>query len=112
MAGAVNDMSIARYKQQPTDTRKRGVDFTLFCEPGEVITGIVVTPIAPVTTPPLVVTNVLIDPATGQRFSYTVSGGVDGIEYVVQFEVTFNTLQDTTETAIFTIALFEEAQFP
>lgn len=112
MALAVPNMIINRYKQQPAETRKRGVDFTLFCEPGEIITGIAAPVVAPVTSPPLVVTNVIVDPATQQKFAYDVSGGVDGTEYNVQFDVTFNTLQNTTEEAIFFIALFSEEQFP
>lgn len=109
---AVPNMIINRYKQGPLETRKRGVDFTLFCETGEVITNVQMTGISPVTTPPLVVNTILIDPNSQQTFAYDVSGGVDGTEYNVQFTVTFNTLQNVTEEVIFYIAVASEEQYP
>jgi len=108
---AVQYMIINRYKQGPSDTRKRGVDFTLFCEQGEVITNVQMTGIDTVTTPPLVVSNILIDPVSEQTFSYDVSGGVDGTEYKVQFTVTFNTAQNVNEQVIFYIAVASEEQY-
>ena len=109
---AVPNMIINRYKQQPTDTRQRGVDFTLFCQPGETIASVTIGAPSVVTTPPLVVSNLLVDPATGQKLSYTVSGGVDGVEYLIPFTVTFNTGQVQVEQVVFMIAVFEESQYP
>jgi hypothetical protein len=112
-APAVPNMIINRYKQQSTETRQRGVDFTLFCTPGEVLkpTGIEVVAISPTTTPPLAVSNLLIDP-DGQKFAYDVSGGVDGTEYLVQFRATFNSGQIANEEVVFQIGVFAEDVFP
>ena len=112
LGSAVPNMIINRYKQQPTDVRVRGVDFTLFCEQGENLVNVAVNTISPATTPPLVVTNLLIDPATQQKMAYTVSGGVDGTEYSVTFTATFNTGNVLFETVIFDVNLLVEAQFP
>lgn len=111
-SAAVPNMIINRYKQQPSETRQRGVDFTLFCEPNEYISNVSAAVVNPATTPALVISNIIIDPVTQQIFSFTAAGGVDGTEYNVQFTVTFNTGQVQTEQVVFSINIFEEAQFP
>lgn len=117
--GATN-LIINRYKQEPTDVRQRGVDFTQFVVPGELLQTVAVTGINaqgvaqaqtnPLVTP-LVVTNVIIDPVTQLKFGYTVEGGQDGIEYTVQFTTTTNIQTETLEE-IFSINIMIEDMFP
>lgn len=117
--GATN-LIINRYKQEPTDVRQRGVDFTQFVVPGELLQTVAVTGISaqgvlqastdPLVTP-LVVTNVVIDPVTQLKFGYSVSGGQNGIEYTVQFTTTTNIQTETLEE-IFSINILVEDSFP
>jgi hypothetical protein len=117
--GAIN-LIINRYKQEPTDTRQRGVDFTQFAVPGEILTGVTVTGISAQGVPqastsplvtPLVVTNVVIDPVTQLMFAYSVSGGQNGIEYTIQFTAT-TSIQTATLEEIFSINIMVEDSFP
>lgn len=118
LEGAAN-LILNRYKQEPTDSRQRGVDYTYFMVPGELITAVVLNGInaqgvaqadtSPVVTP-LVVSNIVIDPL-GQKFAYTVSGGQDGVEYTIQFETT-TTLQASNVEEIFSINILIEDSFP
>ena len=117
--GATN-LIINRYKQEPTDSRQRGVDFTQFVVPGELLQTVAVTGISaqgvpqastsPVVTP-LVITDLVIDPVTQLKFGYTVSGGQNGIEYTVQFTTTTNIQTETLEE-IFSINIMIEDSFP
>ena len=108
----VPNMIINRYKQQPGETKIRGIDFTLLCVPGEVIESVEVSSISPQTDPPLVVTQILVDPVTQQIFAYYVGGGVDGTEYLVEFVVTFNSGDVELEEVIFDISILSEAIYP
>ena len=115
--GAKN-LIINRYKQEPTDIRQRGVDFTQFVVPGEILQTVAVTGISaqgvpqaqtnPVVTP-LVVTNVMIDPVTQLKFGLLVSGGQNGIEYTVQFTTTTN-IQTTDARRDFLDQYFDRRQ--
>jgi hypothetical protein len=60
---------------------------------------------------PLVVSNVILDPATQLKFAYTVSGGQDGVEYTVQFTTTTQ-VQTSTVEEIFSINILVEDSFP
>jgi len=77
---------ISRYKQQPGERRKRGIDYTDFLEGGEIVSGVVVA-VTPVTSPVFEVTSVVIDPA-GKKFAYFIEGGVTDTTYLVEFTVT------------------------
>jgi Concanavalin A-like lectin/glucanases superfamily len=117
--GATN-LIINRYKQEPTDVRQRGVDFTQFVVPGELLQTVSVVGISaqtvlqadtnPLVTP-LVVSDLIIDPVTQLKFGYTVQGGQDGIEYTVQFATTTN-IQSQTLEEIFSINIMIEDMFP
>ncbi len=117
--GATN-LIINRYKQEPADVRQRGVDFTQFAVPGEILTGVTVTGISAQGVPqaqtsplvtPLVITNVVIDPVTQLKFAYSVSGGQNGIEYTVQFTTT-TSIQTATLEEIFSVNIMIEDAFP
>ncbi len=117
--GATN-LIINRYKQEPTDSRQRGVDFTQFVVPGELLQTVAVTGISAQGVPqantsplvtPLVIANVIIDPVTQLKFGYTVSGGQNVIEYTVQFTTTTNIQTETLEE-IFSINIMIEDSFP
>lgn len=117
--GATN-LIINRYLQEPTDVRQRGVDFTQFAVPGELLQTVAVSGINAQGVPqdqtnplvtPLVVTNLVIDPVTQLKFGYTVSGGQDGIEYTIQFMTTTN-IQEQTLEEIFSINFRVENMFP
>lgn len=119
VAGATN-LILNRYKQEPTDSRQRGVDYTYFLAPGETLTNVSMTGISaqgvaqadtdPLVTP-LVVTDIIIDPVTQAKFAYTVSGGQDGVEYTVQFTTT-TSVQTSTVEEIFSINILIENSFP
>lgn len=113
-------MIINRYKQEPQDSRQRGVDYTFFVVPGEEIQTVEVTGISAQGVPqaatnplvtPLVITDLIIDPATGIKFAYTASGGQDGIEYTVQFTTTTQ-IQTSTVEEVFSINILIEDMFP
>jgi len=117
--GATN-LIINRYKQEPGDVRARGVDFTQFVVPGELLQAVSVESISAQGVPqqltnplvtPLVVSNLVIDPVTNLIFGYTVSGGQNGIEYTIQFETTTN-IQTTMLEEIFSINILVEDSFP
>jgi hypothetical protein len=117
--GATN-LIINRYKQEPGDVRARGVDFTQFVVPGELLQTVSVEGISAQGVPqqltnpmvtPLVVSNLVIDPVTNLIFGYTVSGGQNGIEYTIQFETTTN-IQTTMLEEIFSINILVEDSFP
>jgi hypothetical protein len=117
--GATN-LIINRYKQEPTDTRQRGVDFTPFVVPGEILQSVVVSGIRAQRVPqaqtnplvtPLVISNVIIDPVTNLKFAFTASGGQNGIEYTVQFTCKTN-IQSQTLEEIFSINVMVEDMFP
>jgi Concanavalin A-like lectin/glucanases superfamily/PASTA domain len=115
--GARN-LIINRYKQQPTDSRQRGVDFTKFSVPGETLVSVVVSGISAqghdqqtLDITPLVVSGILIDPVTGLKFAYMVSGGQDGIEYTVQFTCVTN-IQGVALEEVFSINFMVEDAFP
>jgi hypothetical protein len=118
LAGATN-LIINRYKQEPDDSRQRGVDYTFFVVPSETIQSVSLLGISaqgvdqtltdPLVTP-LVVTDIIVDP-DGLKFAYTVSGGQDGIEYTVQFQ-TVTQVQTSTVEEIFSINFLIEDSFP
>lgn len=117
--GATN-LIINRYKQEPTDNRQRGVDFTQFVVPGETLQTVAVTGISAQGVPqastsplvtPLVLSNVIIDPVTNLKFGYSVSGGQNGVEYTVQFTCT-TSIQTQTLEEIFSINIMIEDMFP
>jgi hypothetical protein len=75
-----------RIVQQPGENLRRLIDYDRWLEEGEVITA-VATSIDNATSPPLAVTNIVIDP-DGNRIAYYISGGADGEDYTVTFSVT------------------------
>lgn len=119
LEGATN-MVLNRYKQEPSDNRQRGVDYTFFLVPGEYlqnvtvsgiyVNGILQTLTSPLVTP-LVISTVVIDPLTKAKFAYSGSGGQDGTEYTVQF-TTVTQIQTSAVTEIFSINILVEDSFP
>ena len=77
---------LGRYKQQPGEKRKRGVDYTEFLEAGELVI-LVVPVVTPVTSPVFVVSTIVIDGA-GKKFAYFIEGGVTGNTYLLELTVT------------------------
>jgi len=77
---------LGRYKQQPGENRKRGVDYARFLEAGEAVSTITAA-ITPVTVPLLTTPSIIID-AAGKKFAYFVGGGLNGTTYLVEFTVT------------------------
>lgn len=100
-------MILGRYRQQPGERRKRGVDYTDFLEDDEEITNVTAT-----VTPEeeadeeFHVSNIAIDP-DGKHFAYFAGqnfddegGGVNGTTYTVEFTITTSggqTKQDSVE---------------
>lgn len=82
-------MLLGRYTQQPGERIKRELDYTQFLEDAETITGIAAT-IDPEEGDDIAVPfeiEVVVDP-DGKVFAYFAAGGVDGVDYTVQFAVT------------------------
>lgn len=91
-------MMLGRYKQQPGERRKRGIDYDDFLEDDELLTDAEVE-VTPVTDPPFTIDGVVIDPV-GKEMAYYASGGIDGRTYLVEFTFSTNagqTKQDTVE---------------
>lgn len=94
-------MMLGRYRQQPGEKRKRGLDYDDFLESAEIVTG--ATPdVSPVTDTPFVVDGVVVDPA-GKEFAYFASGGEAGQTYAVTFTVTTNGNQIRKDTVEFDV---------
>jgi hypothetical protein len=85
-------MLLARYRQGPTERRKRVADYTGALETTEEIED-VTADITPVTTPPLVVDTITIDP-DAKKFQYFISGGVVSTEYKIALTVETSGGQD------------------
>jgi hypothetical protein len=94
-------MILGRYRQQPGERRKRGIDYSDFLETGEVITDVEAT-VTPTTDTPLVIDGIVIDP-DGTEFAYFTSGGEDGISYSVEFAISTNGNQIKRDTVDFDI---------
>lgn len=94
-------MILGRYRQQPGERRKRGIDYTDFLEAGEILTNATAA-ISPTTDTPLVVDGIVIDP-DGSEFAYFVSGGEHGVSYSVEFTLTTNGGQTKKDTVEFDI---------
>lgn len=94
-------MMLGRYRQQPGERRKRGIDYTDFLEESEEVTNVSAA-ITPTTDTPFVVSNIAIDP-DGQEWAYFTEGGEDGITYAVLFTVTTNGGQRKQDTVEFDI---------
>lgn len=91
-------MLLGRYTQQPGENLKRLVDYDVWLEDDEEIDEVVVA-VTPVTVPPFIVSNILVDDEA-KKFAYYAGGGVSGTEYEVEFTVTTNidqTRQDEVE---------------
>lgn len=92
-------MILGRYRQQPGERRKRGVDYTDFLEDSEEVTNVTAS-VSPTTDTPFVISNIAIDPEEGKEWIYFAEGGEHGETYAVEFTVTTNggqIKQDTVE---------------
>lgn len=95
-------MILGRYRQQPGERRKRGVDYIDFLEDSEEVTNVTAT-VTPETDPPFVITNIAIDPEEGKEWIYFAEGGVHGDTYEVLFTVTTNGGQRKQDTVEFDV---------
>lgn len=94
-------MMLGRYRQQPGERRKKGLEYTDFLESAELITAVEVS-VSPETDTPFVVNDIVIDPA-GKIFAYYAQGGEDGETYLVEFSITTNGSQIKQDTVEFDI---------
>ena len=95
-------MILGRYRQQPGEKRKRGIDYTDFLEAGEEVTNVTAT-VSPETESPFLITNIAIDPEEGKEWIYFSEGGENGVTYSVLFTVTTNGGQRKQDTVEFDI---------
>ena len=95
-------MMLGRYRQQPGEKRKRGIDYSDFLEDSEEVTNVTAS-VTPETDTPFVVTNIAIDPEEGKEWAYFTEGGEDGITYAVLFTVFTNGGQRKQDTVEFDI---------
>ena len=70
-----------RLVQQPGENLRRLILYNRWLEEGEFLTSVVFT-VSPITSPPLVITNVVIGP-NGEKVAYFAGGGLDGEDYTV-----------------------------
>lgn len=76
-----------RIIQQPNENIRRLFNYSRWLEAGETLTSVTAA-VTPVTSPPLVITNIVIDPDAGKKAAYYASGGVDGETYTATFTAT------------------------
>lgn len=98
-------MMLGRYRQQPGEKRKRGLDYTDFLEEGEEISNVTatVTPEEENADDSFEITNIIIDPEEGTEFVYFAEGGRAGITYAVEFTVSTTGGQRRQDTVEFDI---------
>ncbi len=94
-------MNLGRYRQQPGERRKKGIDYDDFLESDELITDVSVE-VSPATGTPFVIDDIVIDEA-GKIFAYFAQGGEDGQSYLVEFTITTNGSQIKQDTVEFDI---------
>lgn len=95
-------MMLGRYRQQPGERRKRGVDYRDFLEDSEEVTNVTAT-VTPATDTPFMITNIAIDPEEGKEWIYYSEGGEHGETYSVLFTVTTNGGQRKQDTVEFDV---------
>lgn len=94
-------MILGRYRQQPGERRKRGIDYDDFLEIGELITDVTVE-VSTADGTAFVVDDIVIDPA-GKKFAYYAQGGVAGMTYTVEFSIETNGTQIKQDTVEFDV---------
>jgi hypothetical protein len=79
----------ANFTQSPEEVRRYLLDYTLFLSTGESVVSITftITLLTPLSTPSLVVNNIVVGPG-GLQALYFVSGGANGDTYEVTFLAT------------------------
>lgn len=82
-------MAVAKYAKQPGERKRYKIDYTDWLDTGENVTGTVFT-VQTVTAPPLVIDDVAVTP-DAKMVQYYISGGVDGVTYHVDAQLTTNT---------------------
>jgi len=95
-------MMLGRYRQQPGERRKRGIDYTDFLEESEEVTNVTAAVTPEDADNPFVISNIAIDP-DGLEWAYFAEGGSAGTTYSVLFTVTTNGGQRKQDTVEFDI---------
>jgi hypothetical protein len=95
-------MMLGRYRQQPGERRKRGIDYTDFLEESEEVTNVTAAVTPEDADSPFVISNIAIDP-DGLEWAYFSEGGNAGTTYAVLFTVTTNGGQRKQDTVEFDI---------
>jgi hypothetical protein len=95
-------MILGRYRQQPGEKRKRGIDYTDFLEDEEEITNVTAEVTPEDETSPFLITTIAIDP-DGKEWMYFAEGGNAGTTYSVLFTVTTNGGQRKQDTIEFDV---------
>lgn len=80
---------VARYVKAASERKRYQFLYSNWLDTGELVQGVVFA-INKVTVPPLVVDGVQVTP-DGLGVQYYVSGGVDGVDYIVSLTMTTNT---------------------
>ena len=95
-------MMLGRYRQQPGEKRKRGIDYVDFLEDDEEVTSVTAA-VTPETDTPFEISNIAIDPEDGKEWVYFGEGGENGITYSVLFTVFTNGGQRKQDTVEFDV---------
>lgn len=90
---------LGKYVKQPTERKRYQINYSNWLDTGEGVS-VVAFSVDKVTTPPLVVDDVMNTP-DGKGVQYYVSGGVNGTQYVVTAELTTTTGPQVKEDEIY-----------
>lgn len=79
---------LAKYVKGPTERKRYQISYVNWLDTGEAVTGVVFS-VDRVTSPPLVVDDIMNTP-DGVGVQYYVSGGVAGVQYIVTATLSTN----------------------
>ena len=94
---------IAKYRKEPTDSKRYQIDYTNWLDTGEQVSSVVFA-VSPVTSSPLVISSIQNLP-TGLGVQYYASGGLNGTDYTVTATLTTNAVppQVRSDEIIFSV---------
>lgn len=95
-------MPLSKYVKAEGERKRYSIDYSDWLDTGETLDAVAFAVLSPVTVPPLVVDDVMVEPsATGVQ--YYVSGGLDGKTYEVQATASTSGGQEKVDTVLFTV---------
>lgn len=90
---------LAKYVKQPSERKRYQINYTNWLDTGEAVNDVAFS-VDKVTTPPLVVDDIMVTP-DGKGVQYYVEGGVNNTQYVVTAVLTTNNGPQVKEDEIY-----------